>query len=222
MEGCLWIFKDNDDFSNDGLIKHFLKYLERQEMSQAIEFTVEDMISMRRMLPSYKAMDECVNNVIPILKNLFGDVDGYSRVDIRRSKIIEEMEKNNRYGVYTKKLTDGEEHVTIFVGFLLMDEDKSYRYPLLCIDFYVEEYSEFLIMADIKSRYQRYCGGAEIFEYDYDFGKGFNLWYEKPLSDFLGSSNQFQEINEWFSEKIMSIHSYMTRSRTTVNWKVKK
>lgn len=218
----IYDFLKKSSISNDGLVKYFLKYLEQQEMSRANEFTIEDMISMRRMLPSYKAMEECVNNVIPIIKNLFGDVDGCSRIDLRRSKIIEEMEKNNRYGVYTKKLTSGEEYVTIFVGFTLMNEDKSYRYPLLCVDFYVEEYSDFLVISDVKSRYQRYCNDAEILEYDYDFGKGFNLLYEKPLSDFLGNSNQFEEINEWFAEKITSIHSYMTRSRTAIKWIVNK
>lgn len=214
-------FKYDDKFSSNELVSYFIKYLEQQEMSQAVEFTLEDIIAMRRMLNAYKAMEECVNNIIPDVKRLFGELENYNRADTRRSKIIEELEKNNRYGVLTKKLTDDEEYTTIFVGFLLMDDDKSHRYPLLCIDLYVEEYSDFSVIADIKSRYQKYCDKAEILEYDYDFGKGFNLWYGKPLSDFLSSDNQFNEINHWFQTGLTNIHTYMTRSKTTVNWKVR-
>jgi hypothetical protein len=205
----VYYFFSNDCYVFDSLIKYFLNFLEQNEMSKASEFTIDDLVAMRRFPSTFKSMEESINVVVPRFQELFG-ISKCTKTDV-----IKQLSWHNRYARWQDDLLDGG-YSEILFGFNLGEQD--HKYPLLNIHVWITKGHELYesVLSDIDSN-KDLLPEIIISKNDY----GFSFSYKEPLSNFIANNNQFESIQTWFEDKIQIIHAYMTSSKSNVSWNVK-
>jgi hypothetical protein len=185
------VYKFLTNYEEENIIKEYLDFLRGEGMASAGDFNFNDLIAMTAMNTTIAKMDECLDLVKPKMIELFGNPYQY---DYERLK---QICKNMRYSMWCTDIT-GTGYSEVMIGFEFTNEDDSVA-PNVVAQIYIgEDNSQY---TDLKDEIFK----SEIFDY-IDTSEGFLCWFEKPLSDFISSKNQNEEISNWFCENLQKIY----------------
>lgn len=181
-----------NQYKENKIIEECLEFLRSEGMSSAGDFNFQDLIVLSNINATIAKMDECLDMVKPKLTECFGKP--YER-DYERLK---QICQNEEYVMWTENII-GDGYSEVIVGFEFRDESKI---PKVIVS---------LVIAKNNSEFVRFTNkineGEKIFDGCVE-DTGANIYYfEKPLSDFISSSNQSKEICEWFAKKIDIINT---------------
>lgn len=186
------VYKFFEKYKDDKIIEEYLEFLRGEGMDSAGDFNFQDLIVMSEINSTISKMDECLDMVKPKLTELFGKPYEY---DYERLK---QVCKNNQYVMWSKNIVGENGYSEITIGFKFEDN----KMPVMIVFISVENgNSEF---EKIKKMYTKQL--EDIFDF-YDYCDAYIYYsFEKPLSDFISSENQNEEICKWFTEKINVIN----------------
>lgn len=185
--------------SSNPLVAAFLVLLEEYRMNKLPDLAGEDLIAMRQIGSTILKMDECFDIVKPLFIQLFDEP--YER-DYERLK---EIPESGRYAMYRSGMIKGAKDSEISISFEFEVENP----PALCVQCYCEGPSRFIFKQAITNNNLENLRIEESDEWDY-----YVAWFEKPLSDFIESSNQFKDITDWFIEKMKWWAEFMRQDKT--------
>lgn len=193
------IYKYLEQFSDDNkLIDEFLIFLRGEDMASAGTFSYEDLMTMKTIYSTIAKMDECLDNIKPKLTETFGKP--YER-DFERAKQIPCF---NAYNMWSEKIV-GDGYSTIVVGFFFHDGEESVGLPFVQVSLKISsnngKYEAFKMKIDEAD---------EIFDTNYSTSNDFEYAFEKPLSDFISSGKQIEDICEWFEDKLKKIKDFVS------------
>jgi len=200
---------NSKEIKDDSLVKYFLNFLEKKEMSRASEFSVDDLISLRRFPSAFKSIEDSINSITPSFAGFFGDISNCTKAGL-----LNQLSKNNRYAIWQDNaLTGG--YSEILLSFNLGDYD--HQYPLLNLHVWTSKNHKLYdqIISDIEINAHLL---PKILTEKKDIG--FEFSYKDSLSNFISSNNQFNDIQSWFEEKMKTLHNYMLESE--LPWNIKK
>lgn len=188
------VYRFLDKYEKNEIIEEYLEFLRGEGMASAGDFNFQDLIVMSEVNATIRKMDECLDMVKPKLTEAFGAPYEY---DYERLK---QICKQSQYVMWSRNIIGENGYSEIAVGFGF-DDNKN---PVVTVFIYVEKTnSEF---DNIKKIYTEKL--EDIFDsHYYDEGSIFYS-FEKPVSDFISSENQNEEICEWFTEKIDIINEF--------------
>lgn len=207
----VYSFFSHDDYKFNSLVKYFLRFLEQNGMSKAPEFSIDDLVAMKRFPSSFKSMEECINMASPTFQELFGAMSKCTRTDL-----MKQLNWHTRYARWQDSALDGG-YSEILISFNLGDKD--YRYPLLNVHVWTAKEHELYdkVISDVDAN-KDLLPGASFSKGDL----GFSFAYQEPLSNFIADDNQFANIQAWFESKMRILHAYMSRSESQIHWNVRK
>lgn len=183
-------------------VENLLIFLRSEGMATAGNFNFQDLFVMRNINSTIAKMDECLDKVKPIISNLFGKPYEY---DFERLKQICKFE---RYVMWCNKVL-GIGDSEVLIGFEFTDENNG-AFPMLVAKLYLATNNSELNNAKNEIEKLNIFDGKDYDSYGYIF------WFEKPLSDFLSSQNQIDDICKWFIEKLQLI--YELEKVTAIKW----
>jgi hypothetical protein len=187
----------HDNYQANPLVNAFLTFLEENNMSSIPEFTDGDLLAMKEISHTVKKIEACLEVIQPIFTKLFG-----------RSSPVVDLKQYKRYGM---RRTD------IFAG--------SSAFSALSLAFSFEEEPTVFISCfcgkqhRMNSAYTKLVMSKEMpQELQWRKSKyGISAWFQKPLSDFIIYTNQFEEIRQWFIEKMNTWFEIM-RANPQISW----
>jgi hypothetical protein len=192
------------DYPSNPLIEAFLTFLETYEMSSIPDFNYEDLIVMREMRNTIQQMSEVLEAVKPRFTELFGPP--YRRDYASLKQIPEE----NRYAMWKEALLSGSGASEILFAFNFNPEFD--MLPVLYVHCYCDkEHPHYSAFKQALNN----SGLIDLFSEEDE--SGYWGWFEKPLSDFLSSANQFNDITNWFIDRLDSLAAFMQKD-TLVEW----
>lgn len=190
----------------------FLEYLEWHGMSQAGDFSLDDLVAMRAFPDTLKIMQECCDRVTPKFLKLFGTTK-----NINNSHIIKHLTWWNRFALSSENLVC-EGYAEVLACFLL--GSSKFDRPVVCTLLYVSrERSDFdRIISSMKSYTfdQKYSEELLVSENKW----GAEISFKKPLSHFLGMEDQQKAIQVWFEERLLALRGYAQVSESAFGWKL--
>lgn len=98
----------------------------------------------------------------------------------------------------------GDGYSAIVVGFFFHDEEESIGLPFLQVN---------LKVASSNSKYEALKNkedeAKELFDKNYSTVNNFEYSFRKPLSDFISSDKQPEDICEWFEDNINKVKDFI-------------
>lgn len=188
------IYSFFEQYSENVVAANLLEYLRSEGMASAGNFDFNDLLVMTKINSTIAKMDECLDLVKPSLCEYFGKPYQY---DYERLK---QICKNEMYAMWCTNVL-GEGYSEVLVGFKFTN-DSNNAAPNLVVQLYLNKDNS-------KSVHIGEINQIGVFEYFLD-DEGFVFWFEKPLSDFISSQNQIEEICDWFKDKIKKIYDLNT------------
>ncbi|MBK1809502.1 PD-(D/E)XK nuclease family protein [Clostridium sp. YIM B02505] len=181
-----------EKYKKNKIVEEYLEFLRSEGMESAGDFNFQDLIVMSEVNATIAKMDECLDMVKPRLTEAFGKPYEY---DYERLK---QVSKNNQYVMWSRNIVGENGYSEITVGFRFNDN----KIPVMIVFISIEnDNSEF---EKIKKMHTEKL--ENVFDcYDYDETYIYYS-FEKPVSDFISSENQNEEICKWFTEKINIIN----------------
>jgi len=165
------------------LIDEFLIFLRGEDIASAGTFNYEDLMTMKTIYSTIAKMDECLDNIKPKLTEVFG----------------------KPYNMWSEKIV-GDGCSIIVVGFFFHDGKESVGLPFVQVSLKISsnngKYEAFKMKRDEAD---------EIFDRNYSNSKDFEYAFEKPLSDFISSGKQTEDICEWFEDKINKVKDFVSK-----------
>lgn len=192
------VYKFLEDYSEDRVIESFLEFLGGQGMASAGEFNYEDLIVMNKINSTIDKMNECLDNLKPIMVEKFGKP--YER-DYER---IKQIAINKEYTMWTKDVVCKSDSC-VSIGFIFNDNLDTTT-PFLCLDLYI--YHSNIKFDEVKSLSSEL---KEVFDIDNSNNEDIILSFEKPLSDFISSENQIETICNWFEDKMSIVEGLLNK-----------
>ena len=203
-----------DFFNNypnkDSLILAYLTYLEDNGMSKPADFKYEDLITLREISNTIQKMDEYFNFIESKFIKLFG------LQPKKGLESVKQIPKHNRYAIWCKCedsiILGGYSEILLSFDFSLTNDYS----PTLNFHFFVaKNHSNYEnIKKDIEDNKERL---KEIILEESEYG--FAGYFYKPLSDFISSPNQFQDITKWFNDKMECWSNFMCEY-SSLDWKL--
>lgn len=176
------------------IVEEYLEFLRSEGMESAGDFNFQDLIVMSEVNATIAKMDECLDMVKSRLTECFGKPYEY---DYERLK---QIGKQSQYVMWSRYILGKKEsgYSEIAVGFRFSDN----KIPVVIVFIYIEKSnSEF---EKIKKMHTEEL--ESVFDF-YDYDEEYIFYsFEKPVSDFISSENQNEEICKWFTEKINVIY----------------
>jgi hypothetical protein len=200
----------------------FLKFLEKQKMSKAPEFTLDDLTALNRIPNIFKSLEECLDQIRPAFQKHIGNIEPRSLQDryVREKDLnyfYGQIYKHSRYALWKEyPLKDHTAWSEILACVSMGNQHKDN--PKLILSFGVSkgchEYEKVIIEFNENRAYLEDILLSESEDW-------FSARFEKSLSDFLSSDQQFSSIKQWFEEKILLLNTYMTQ-QSQLEWDIKK
>lgn len=186
------VYKFLSEYKENITINEYLKFLRGEGMDSAGDFNFQDLIVMSEVNATIKKMNECLDMVKPKLTKCFGVPYEY---DYARLK---QICKQNQYVMWSKNIIgeNGYSEITVGFGF---DDNKN---PVMKVFIYVVKSNS--VFDDAKKIYAEKL--QDIFDYYFYDEESISYSFEKPISDFISSKKQNEEISTWFIEKIEIIN----------------
>jgi hypothetical protein len=186
-------------------VKDYMDYLRRENMAGTEQFNFKDLITMTTINDTILKMDEILDLVKPKLTELFGKPYQY---DYERLK---QICKHGRYAMWTSPVFGNNGHSEVLLGFEFYHEIPE-RAPIVFIQCYCSKqnnkYPMFVTRVNKTSR----------FDFQLEEEHGFNVWFEKPLSDFLSHPKQKEEICQLFIDQLNRVDGFRNQS-PELEWK---
>jgi len=194
------IYKYLEQFGEENkLIEEFLIFLRGEDMASAGTFNYEDLMTMKTIYSTIAKMNECLDNIKPKLTETFGKP--YER-DFERLK---EIPCYNAYNMWSENIMGEEGFSTVIVGFFFDDGEESIGLPFAQVNLKVSSNNN--KYEAIKNKENE---AKEIFDTNYSTSNIFEYSFRKPLSDFISSEKQTEEICEWFEDKINKVKDFIS------------
>lgn len=194
------IYKYLEQFTDDNkLIEEFLIFLRGEDMASAGTFNYEDLMTMNKINSTIAKMNECLDNVKQKLTESFGET--YERDYARLKRIVD----NNQYYMWSPNVIGENGEALVVVGFNL-DNEQTNNIPMLMVSLYIDK-------ANSKFKEVKELDEEEKADFCklHDYGWAIEYAFVKPLSDFISSEKQTEEICEWFEEKINKIKDFVSK-----------
>lgn len=193
------IYKYLEQFSDDNkLIDEFLVFLRGEDMASAGTFNYEDLMTMNKINSTIAKMNESLDNVKQKLTESFGET--YERDYARLKRIVD----NNQYYMWSPNVIGENGEALVVVGFNF-DNEQTNNIPMLMVSLYIDKAnSKFKEVKELDEKEK-----ADFCKL-HDYGWAIEYAFEKPLSDFISSEKQTEEICEWFEDKINKVKDFIS------------
>ncbi|WP_187296358.1 PD-(D/E)XK nuclease family protein [Tepidibacter mesophilus] len=184
-------------YENNKMIREFLEFLRGEDMVTAGNFNFQDLIVLANLNATFSKINECFDN----LRSIFSD--GFGKLN--HSSTIKQIKDTNGCWLWRDNAF-GEGYSEVCLGISLSECDGKII-PYLVVSVYCmknnSKYDEF------KKYIEK---NEDFFEYiDIEDNRS-DAWFEEPLSNFIASDNQFEEIEEWFIEKLDKLNEFRKRT----------
>lgn len=201
------VFNFCEHHQDNLLVELFVKYLKELGMSSIPEFEICDLMAMQQFRRTIQKMDDCLERVKPQFIEYFGKP--YEK-DYARLK---ELPRFNRYALFKiySKISDRRfgEFLEILLGFNFEEEKSPSIYVHCFCNKNHNSYEQF------KESCQRELSKFELKFHEFEYG--YVVWFEKSLADFISSDRQYQEITDWFIQK-MEIFRKFKEATPELEW----
>ena len=169
-----------DDF-NLQCTQELKKYIKEQNMSDSNNFQYQDLSVLKSITSTIKKMDEVLDAIKPVFESIVGK---FSKDSSRSTRLVEE-----RYNNYHSVTKNGISQFSIEVGFYWWDED---IYAALRV--FIPNKSKNKSALKLKDFFVENLIDWELENWE----ESFNLWYFKPLAQFIvDESEQIPAIVEF-------------------------
>lgn len=167
-------------WSDQGLIRTFLEFLEINKMGNSTDFTLQEILALENFNPALSKMDAYLDKLKPRFRSMFGE--------FKMAKNMSQIREHTRHVFWKEYLFDSH-YSELGVGF------KFTTYPHLTVWIWTPEENPKL--DDFKKLLA-------------NVNEGFNngstyLEFIKPMSDFISSENMEEDIENWFVETFNKI-----------------
>ena len=216
-----FLLKTNKSKQNH-LVIEFLKFLEKQKMSKAPEFTLDDLTALNRIPNILKSLEECLDQIRPAFQKNIGNIEPRSLQDrnVREKDLnyfYDQIYKHSRYALWKEYPLKNHSAWSEILACVSMGNQHKDN-PRLILSFWIsKDYHEFEKVTVEFNENRSYLEDILLSESEF----GFSARFEKSLSDFLSSDQQFLSIKQWFEEKILLLNTYMTQ-HSQLEWDIKK
>ncbi|MTI80847.1 MAG: hypothetical protein FH758_08185 [Firmicutes bacterium] len=193
-------------YPQNDLVKEYLSFLRSENMAGTNDFNYNDLITMTTINSTISKMDEILDLAKPKLTELFGTP--YQR-DYER---VKQVCMHDRYAMWSMDVFgEGYSEVLLCFEFSSVDEGLA---PFLVVQCYCDKKNnKFKEYKSILEEEKDFFDYVEIEDY------GCWGWFEKPLSDFMSSQNQIEQISDWFIEKLVDLSKFRERTEP-LGWKI--
>lgn len=198
------IYRFLEDYQENKVVEEFQEFLRGEGMNSAGDFNFQDLIVMSQVDATISRMDECLDRVKPKLTDTFGAPYQY---DYERLKQIGQY---NQYVMRSKGVIGNDGYAEIGVGFRFRITNR----PIVVV--YLDIGNKNSEFEKIRSEYS--AALEDFFDYYYEDEKEIFCTLEKPVSDFVSSSKQNEDICKWFTEKIDKVSEL--KSLINIVWNV--
>lgn len=205
---------------SNGVAKEFLFYLEKQGMSKAPEFTLEDLSALNRIPDILKSLEECLDQIRPAFQENFGNIEPRSLNDKNsREKdsnhYYNQLYRKSRYALWREHPLKNKSAWSEILACITMNGDNKDN-PRLVLTFWISKnHKEF---ESVKTELNNKQSINEILLSESE--DGFSAHVEKSLSDFISSKQQFLDVKHWFEKNISLLHQYITND-SKLDWDIK-
>lgn len=192
------IYRFLEEYKENNLINEYICFLEEEGMSSAGNFNYEDLIVMSRINSTIAKMDECLDSIKETLSIKFNNPNE------RDYKRLKQIVREENYVVWCDNIISNSKSY-ISVGFTFQEELKT-KAPFLNVDLSIHETN--IKYNDVKKIKEEL---ENIFDSNYSDDEELLFSFEKSLSDFMKSHNQFEDICDWFNSKICAVKSLIEK-----------
>lgn len=193
------VFEFLDNIDGNQLTQTFKIFLEEMGMSSIPDFKIDDLFAMKQFASTIQKMDECFEIIKPKFSDLFGDPY------LRDYASLKQIPNHNRYAMWREGvLPDEYSEILLAFGF---EKDSG---PTLYSQCYCDKKHKKI--ESLKICLKNNISALPGIDYE-DNEFGFCAWFEKKVSDFLSSDNQYQEIANWFVETMEIWRKFMDNNR---------
>lgn len=180
---------------DDELIKEYLDFLRSEGMFTAGDFNFQDLIVLSNISYTVSKINECLDSVKESFERDFG-----------KSK----KTQNNKFWLYKDKIF-GEEYSEIYIGFNVAEDNEKISPYLVCGIYCTNSNSE-------CDRFAKHIENNKKFKYIDISNSRVDAYFDEPLSNFLSSNNQFEDIEKWFFDRLQIIKEFKD-STNDLDWK---
>ncbi len=198
------VFNFCEEHQDNLLVKPFVKYLKESGMSSIPEFELYDLMAMQQFRKTIEKMDDCFDKVRPQFSEYFGEPN-------KRGNLTD-FSKFNRYARWKNifaRQGGGGKFFQILLGFRFYEE----KSPSICVHCFCSK------SHNLYEQFKESCH-RELSKFEPKLEEnehGYVVLFEKSLADFISSDRQYQEITDWFIQK-MEIFRTFKETTPELEW----
>lgn len=200
----------NKNYRKNSIIESFLGYLEEYDMKSINEFNIQEIAAINNLSQTLQKMESNINEIIPHFEKTFGKAKNTS------SSKFYQLQKYNRYTIYSSHVIDSTPQK--WSQILLAFSTGNKNYPTVYIEIYCDkEHSEYNLLKKELLKFEK--NEDEFYVSTSD--RGITGMFEAPLSMFLASENQHEELQSWFIRSIDKINEFI-KNTPFIPWSIKE
>jgi len=181
--------------NSSAIIDEYLKFLKKHDMSDDMNFQLNDLLSLQQINPVISLMDRYLDKLRPLLSKSFGD-------KFKEPSNLKQIKKFSRY-VFLAENICGNGYSEMGAGFSLGDV------PKLTVWIWIGS-------NDVSGLFKKSTEGiGDSIDTNHENWIGLN----KSLSDFLSSDNMESDIEKWFDSSFKEIRSFI-KATAQLNWHI--
>jgi len=183
-------------WNTSDIIKDFLDFLHEHDMSDNMDFTISDLVTLQGLSPVIKKMDRYLEKVRPIFAKQF------EQGRIKDSGNFKQIKSNSRFIFHAENIIGESGYSEIGVGFdftitpvlvvwIWLDDNNSK----------ISEFKSALTKTNIPNNGESWLG------------------FNAPISDFISSVQIEHDIENWFFEAFQKVREFIT-SNPNLKWNI--
>ena len=171
-------------YHNSGVINEYLDFLKSHDMSDELDLSLNDLITLQGMNSAVKKLDLYLQRI----RRIF--VQHFDPSKIKDSKNLDQIRNRSRY-IFHSEYIFGDGYAELGAGFDLSDT------PKLKVWIWISD------KHTKKAEFKAAMSGIELLQAD-------NTWLgaNKPLSDFISADRMDEKIEAWFAETFQKFHDF--------------
>lgn len=181
------VYKFFEKYKENILVTEFLDFLRGENMNSAGDFNFEDMIVLSNINSTFSKINECFDCIKNILPNDF-------KLS-KRTSTIKQFNNSDGYWLWEEYIF-GKGYSEYYIGFAISEIDDKVI-PVLNAGIKCEKGND---------KFDKFKIAIERDNISFDFKDVDEYeamaWFEEPISNFISSKNQLEEIEKWFRLKI--------------------